>query len=175
MSSGTVFLSPDYSAKPAQIVVHRCPGSVTVIQSGTQARVTVQSTGGRGPAGPPGTPGAIDSELPAVGAVPIYTVVSALNGVADLADVTDPASGCAVVGVALNSTTVAGEAVRFRAIGVIQDPAWSWVVNAPILVSETGQITQNDSVPVGAEWTKVVGHAISATSIFVNLEPTIFF
>jgi hypothetical protein len=173
MHSNTVLLPAPHSTS-ARVTIHRCPGAVTLVQQGQRPNLYVKNTGARGPVGPAGSPGAIDSELLSAGAVPIYSVISALNGAAGLADLSVVASGCAVVGVSLNSVSVLGDTVRFRSLGSVGDPAWSWTPNGPIYVSPSGAITQTPPALTGAEWTKVIGHAISATSIFVNLEPTIF-
>jgi len=61
--------------------------------------------------------------------------------------------------------TIIGDPVDVVRVGLMEEPTWGWIPNAPIFISTNGVLTQ--SLPTG--FVRRIGWAISATKI--NLDP----
>lgn len=75
-----------------------------------------------------------------------------------------------VQGVSLASA-VAGGGVNVRTAGLVENPAWTFTPNQPVFVGLNGALTQ--SLPVSAVFSRVVGLAVGATRLLVNLQPPV--
>ena len=154
----------------SQTVVVQTPGS-TVVQ-GTQARTVVVTRGVpgvrglEGPAGPEGG----TTTLPVAAPLGGHSVVAAnAQGALVPADCTLPAHLGAVLGVVANAYTP-GEAAAVQIAYLLEHVGWSWATG-PVYVGVAGALTQ--ALPPGALFCQVVGFALSATRVLVDLQPPI--
>ncbi|MBF0402179.1 MAG: hypothetical protein HQL90_15610 [Magnetococcales bacterium] len=86
------------------------------------------------------------------------------------ADHTIPDHAGRIVGLTLTSG-VAGATVIVCRFGLVVDPAWQWDAAKPrLFLSSNGTLTQ--TVPTTG-FVCVVGHCISATQLFIDIQPAI--
>ncbi|MEO5363796.1 MAG: hypothetical protein H7838_09270 [Magnetococcus sp. DMHC-8] len=75
-----------------------------------------------------------------------------------------------IAGLTLTSA-LAGEAVTVRRAGLMTDPGWHWDPDQPrLFLSGNGTLTQ--TVP-GSGFVCVVGFCLSATQLFIDIQPAI--
>lgn len=123
-----------------------------------------------GPAGPAG---------PAGGEASIYTAAVILGGhrvvyltssaTLDYADSTNPAHANLVIGITLDAAA-SGAPVSVQHDGLLIDPSFTFTVGM-VYVGTNGMMTQT---PPTSGFLQVVGIAINATTLFVNLQEPIF-
>lgn len=53
--------------------------------------------------------------------------------------------------------------------GEVVEPSWNWNVNLPIYLGSDGVLTQTPPSALSAAFSLIVGHPISASSMFVNI------
>jgi hypothetical protein len=75
-----------------------------------------------------------------------------------------------VQGVSLGAG-VSGGGVNVKAAGLVENAAWAFTPDQPVFVGLNGALTQ--SLPVSAVFSRVVGVAVGATRLLVNLQPPI--
>lgn len=133
--------------------------------------------GGRGDTGRAGGGGGsttITADAPtyiAATAISGHTVVTLdVTGKALPADPTVAAHAHAVIGISLNAASAGGQLTVVDS-GLLTHLGWSFEPGLPVFIGMDGVITQT---PPSAVWQKVVGVALSATSIVVGLQPAIF-
>ncbi len=121
-----------------------------------------------GPQGPPGPSGAGGFATAAVnitsGQVLALTAAGAVP-----ADTSNPGHRWAATAVAASSA-LAGDQVSLATSGRITEAAWSWTPGDPIYVGAAGTLTQS---PPTAGWLRVIGHAESSISVWVQLHQPI--
>lgn len=115
----------------------------------------------------------LESEI--ASALPIYTALEAINaflpvyaannGIADLADSSDPSTSQTVIGIS-TSQTKPGAVISIAGNGrTVRSTTWAWTPNQPVFLGPPGnsltQTAPNVFQPV------IVGIAISATVIYV--------
>lgn len=129
-----------------------------------------------GPAGPVGPPGSSTDRvvLTGVAAVPLSghrAVYRRSDGLIDYANSGAPEH----IGVPIWVTTgaaLAGEVVTMVALGEIVEPSWTWTPGL-IFLGPGGALTQTvPSEPV-SDFLAVLGYAPTATSMYVNRQPSI--
>jgi hypothetical protein len=123
--------------------------------------------------------------------------INALGGVNSTADLIKPAaialSGHKVVyissagvnyassrdittkGLAVGVTTGAsalGANSTIRTGGEIIEPSWAWTAAQPVFLGQDGALSQSGPAPPDL-FSQIIGMAISATSIYVNIQPPI--
>lgn len=139
------------SAPPAVVVTRGIPGP----------------EGKRGPVGPAG-----DAITVKVGPQPIsgHSVV-ACNAQGELiaADATNPAHRGAVLGVVADAYSPGDDAVVQTGF-VLEHSGWAWAPG-PVLVGLAGQLAQ--ALPPGALFSQVIGEALSATRVLIDINPPI--
>ena len=144
-----------------------------VVQSDTDT-ITIKGNGPQGPPGPTGPAGSgNDFDRVSGKAIPLYSVVVEKGGNVEIADITDLADACAVIGVGLNSTNLAGETITIRNSGVVETTGFTWTPGADIYISDTGALTETSSTFSGQLWTRTIGHAISTNEIYLSLGPAL--
>jgi hypothetical protein len=73
-----------------------------------------------------------------------------------------------IVGISTNACNV-GETCHVKYTGIITDAGWAWT-RGPVYVSTNGQMTQ--TAPTSG-YVRIVGYAINATTISINLQSSI--
>lgn len=168
------------STEPSAVVTER-QTSVVVTREGGKTHVVRQLAppavvvtrgipgpeGKRGPVGPAG-----DAITVKVGpqAISGHSVV-ACNALGELiaADATNPAHRGAVLGVVADAYSPGDDAVVQTGF-VLEHSGWAWAPG-PVLVGLAGQLAQ--APPAGALFAQVIGQALSATRILIDINPPI--
>lgn len=75
-----------------------------------------------------------------------------------------------VQGVSL-AGAAAGAGVNVQTAGLVTNTGWAFTPNQPVFVGLNGALTQ--SLPVSAVFSRVVGLAVGATRLLVNLQPPV--
>ena len=162
------------------LVVEQQPSSTIVVEQGTT--VITQDPNGlsvlvaaeQGPEGKQGVAG------PSGGAAFVRDAAAtvsggravALNadGEAIHADGADDDFAWRVVGLALNGANL-GNPVTIATAGEVEEPTWSWIEGKPVFLGSAGSLTQT---PPTSGFILVVGSAVGATRILVNVQQPIF-
>ena len=135
--------------------------------------VSVVAVAEQGPRGPQGVPGpAGGATTVTVGAAPLsgHSAVAAdAAGLLIKADCTNPAHRGAVLGLLANAYSPGDQAVVQTAF-TLEHAGWAWAPG-PVFVGTAGQLAQ--TLPVGAVFSQVVAHALSATLVLVDIQPPI--
>lgn len=66
---------------------------------------------------------------------------------------------------------LAGEEVTVRRDGELTDGSWTWTPGAPVLLGAAGALTQTQ--PPSQPYLVVIGIAITATTIVINISPAL--
>lgn len=125
--------------------------------------------------GPPGAPGPIGPSGAATlieTAVPISghsAVACNASGLLIPADCTLLAHRGAVLGVT-DSAYAAGAGAEVKTEFMLEHAGWAWAPG-PVFVGVAGALTQ--TLPPGAVFSQVVGQALAATQLLVDLQPPI--
>ena len=162
------------------LVVEQQPASTVVVEQGTTVitqdpnAMSVLVAAEQGPEGKQGPIG------PSGGAAFVKTASATVSGgfVVGLdaqgevahADGADIDSAWRVVGVALNGANK-GDPVTIVTAGEVEEPTWSWTEGAPVFLGANGSLTQT---PPTSGYILVVGSAVGATRILVNVQQPIF-
>ena len=153
-----------------EILAEEAQDSVLVEQVQETEIVEVGQQGPPGRQGPPGPAG--DAITVKVGPQPIsgHSVV-ACNAQGELiaADATNPAHRGAVLGVVADAYSPGDDAVVQTGF-VLEHSGWSWAPG-PVLVGLAGQLAQ--ALPPGALFSQVIGEALSATRVLIDINPPI--
>lgn len=132
--------------------------------------LTLAEQGPRGPQGPPGPAGGATTVQ--VGAQPLSghsAVAVDASGLLVKADCTVPAQRGAVVGLLANAYGPGDQAVVQTAF-TLEHAGWTWAPG-PVFVGTAGQLVQ--TLPFGAVFSQVVGHALAPNLILVDIQPPI--
>lgn len=112
----------------------------------------------------------------AAGALGGHRIVrSAGVDLVEYASAADPQHGDDTLGI---TTGAAGDGLEVvvRTRGPLQFDGWSWTPLEPLYLALDGGMTQAPPDPVdGAVFSQVVGHAESSTTVFLSLQPPIYF
>lgn len=122
--------------------------------------------GPRGPAGPSGAATLIETAAPISGH---SAVACNASGLLIPADCTLLAHRGAVIGVT-DSAYAAGADAEVKTDFVLEHAGWTWAPG-PVFVGVAGALTQ--TLPPGAVFSQVVGQALAATQLLVDLQPPI--
>lgn len=135
--------------------------------------VEILAVAEQGPQGIQGVPGpAGGATLIPVGATPLSghsAVALGADGALQPADCTLAAHRGAVLGVVANAYAAGADAVVSNNIP-LEHAGWTWAVG-PVFVGAAGVLTQ--ALPAGAKFSQVVGHAVSATRVLIDVQPPI--
>lgn len=153
-----------------EILAEEAQDSVLVEQVQETEIVELGQQGPPGRQGPPGPAG--DAITVKVGPSPIsgHSVV-ACNAQGELiaADATNPAHRGAVLGVVADAYSPGDDAVVQTGF-VLEHSGWAWAPG-PVLVGLAGQLAQ--ALPPGALFSQVIGEALSATRVLIDINPPI--
>lgn len=135
--------------------------------------VEVLEAAAQGPRGPQGIPGPVGGATTVmVGAAPIsgHTAVALdADGLLIYADCTNPAHIGAVLGVVANAYG-AGDSAVVQTSFDISHAGWAFTPG-PIFAGAGGALVQ--ALPPGALFAQVLGYALSATRIHIDVQPPI--
>lgn len=132
--------------------------------------VDVAEQGPRGAQGNPGPPGGTTPVQ--VGAFPLSghsAVALDANGLLIPADCSNLVHLGAVAGV-IEAAYTPGDMAVVRTSLPLEHAGWTWTPG-PIFVGIGGSLTQ--TVPPGAEFIQVIGRAVSATRVLIDVQPPI--
>lgn len=180
------------SSPPATIVVQPTPPP-TIAITRTAAEVvmapdvvvgTVQPTPARvveivarGPKGDKGDPGDASGAMVQRADVVLggHRVVRSVGGDrVGYASAADPMHGDDTVGITLNAAA-AGDEVTVVVFGPVAYGGWAWTPGAPVFLSTDGLLTQTPPEPLVAAFVQCVGHARDATTLYVAIDPPVYF
>lgn len=153
-----------------QILAEQADDSVLVSESEVIEVVAVAEQGPRGIQGIQGPAGGTTTVT--VGATPLSghsAVAVDAAGLLIQADCTNPAHRGAVLGLLANAYSP-GDQVVVQTAFTLEHSGWTWSPG-PVFVGTAGQLTQ--TLPVGAVFSQVVAHALSATLVLIDLQPPI--
>ena len=135
--------------------------------------VEVLEAAAQGPRGPQGIPGPVGGATTVmVGAVPIsgHTAVAMdADGLLIYADCTNPAHIGAVQGVVANAYSP-GDLAVVQTDFDLHHAGWTFTPG-PVLAGAGGALVQ--TLPAGAVFAQVIGYALSATRIHIDVQPPI--
>ena len=135
--------------------------------------VEVLEAAAQGPRGPQGIPGPVGGATTVmVGATPLsgHTAVAlGADGLLIYADCTNPAHLGAVLGVVANAYG-AGDPAVVQTSFDLYHAGWAFTPG-PVFAGAGGAIVQ--SLPPGAVFAQVLGYALSATRIHIDVQPPI--
>ncbi len=153
-----------------EILAEDAQDSVLVEQVQETEIVELGQQGPPGRQGPPGPAG--DAITVKVGPLPIsgHSVVACdAQGELIAADATNPAHRGAVLGVVADAYSPGDDAVVQTGF-VLEHSGWAWAPG-PVLVGLSGQLAQ--APPAGALFSQVIGQALSATRVLIDINPPI--
>lgn len=133
-------------------------------------------SGEQGPAGPPGAPANSVLSRIASEALGGHRMVRSTGlGTVGYASNDNPLHGDDTQGMTIGSALL-GANVNIQTEGSIIFAGWAWAVGEPIFLDTNGLPTQ--TVPsdlLGAQFIQVIGHAEAANTLYLNIEPPIYF
>lgn len=151
-----------------RLVVVQPPSPILeIIAGGAQGQPGV-----RGERGVAGAPGGVFASYPTVNSMSGHIAVM-LNaqGAAIPAESSIARSANTVVGITIGASG-AGEPAQIQSTGLLEHSGWSFTPDLPVFLGLNGALTQ--AVPAQALFSKVLGVALSATSINIGFQPAIF-
>ena len=177
-----VVSSPDDSvdvavAERETTVVAQSDGIGSVVSQSNESPVvsgeketTVVSAGQLGPVGPRGPAGNDTFERGTAGPMSALRIVwEDGNGIVRELGQSDVDHVNLISGLTLTATGSSGT-VTIKRSGPVDDAAWSWATSGPIWLGESGQLTQ---VPPAAGFDVRIGHAVSPTRIYLDIQSPI--
>lgn len=145
----------------------------TTVVAVERARTSVITRGVPGPRGLRGEPGpAGGARLVTVGATPLSghsAVAQDAGGLLVYADCTRPIPQGAALGL-LSSAYQAGDDAVVQTDYDIEHGGWAWTLG-PVFLGSSGALTQSPTV--GAVFLQVIGWAVSAARIRIDIQPPI--
>lgn len=103
-------------------------------------------------------------------AITAYQPVALVNGEIVIADNADETHCNRTIGLALNSTTAAGQEVEVQSSGEVTNSGWSFTPGDRLFLGPNGaiitSISPSDTLMVP------IGHAIDADTIFIDIKPS---
>jgi hypothetical protein len=133
--------------------------------------ITVTLQAGQGPAGAPGAPGGAGAEYIAGAALSGHRVL-VLNslGQAEYASADSLADAVRLAGVSLTAAS-SGASITVQSAGLVEHSGWTFTPGALVYLGLAGALVE--SLPPGAVFSQVIGRALSATRLLVQLQPPI--
>jgi hypothetical protein len=119
-----------------------------------------------------GSPGASASDptFPAASTLSGHRALKLnIDGKVEYASSDDLSDVRKVIGVGLNAATL-DNPITVKGQGEIEESSWSWTPELPIYLGVAGALTQS---PPSTGFVQILGTAISATKMFVNIEAPI--
>lgn len=146
--------------------------NVATVSTSTPS-VAVSSPGAQGPRGEPG--GNAESRTASTALGGHRVVRSTGAGAVGYADSTNAAHGDDTVGITLGAANL-GDPIQVQRTGSVVEPSWNWTPLAPVFYGAAGVLTQiPPSLENGDAFIQIIGHAESATTLFVAIESPIYF
>lgn len=151
--------------------------TVEVHGLGAAMVIEVTTSGPRGPQGLPGEAGPPGDKLvtyPAAHAISGHRLVIVdVAGAVTYADAATLEHLHRVVGMTTGAAS-AGAQVTVQRYGECTEPSWSWTPDVPVYLGAAGALTQTPPARPAAQFSLVVGVAMSSTTLFMALrEPLV--
>lgn len=147
----------------SEALVIETPGGAEVFDR-RDADVVVVQEGVQGPPGPPGSAASAHLQLAAGAPLGGHRAVRSSGGRAVYADCRQAAHAQTVLGVTVGAVS-AGELATVQQTGLMDEPSWSWLPDAPVFVGEDGALVQG--APVSGFCLRV-GVALTPTRICIG-------
>lgn len=80
----------------------------------------------------------------------------------------EPADTATVFGITRGAVSL-GQTAQVQRFGEMTEGSWSWTPDGPLFIGASGTLTQTP--PSGA--VRRIGYALTSTSIFIDIQPTI--
>jgi hypothetical protein len=159
-------------------IVRNRPSTVQVDDRRTVRTVERQTAtvgvSSQGVQGRPGTPGGSAETRIAANTLGGHRIVRSVDASAvGYADCTDTTHGDDTLGMTTGAA-LEGESVEVQRVGAISFNGWAWTPGEPVFLSTSGAVTQT-APEEGAAFVQVIGHAESATSIQLHIEPPTYY
>lgn len=147
--------------------------TVTALAAAAPRVTNVTSTGVQGS---PGAPGGTSQARVAASALGGHRLVRSTSAAAvDYATATNASHGDDTLGMTLGAADE-GQLVNVQRSGPVSFNGWTWTPGEPVFLGANGLPTQTPLDLVdGATFIQVVGHAEDATTLYLAIEPPIYF
>lgn len=127
--------------------------------------------------GPKGEPGATEVQYPALaqgqGVLGGHRVVMlTADGTVNYADARNPEDARRILGITTGAA-VNGESANIQTTGPMIESSWSWVPDEPVYLGQDGLLTQTVPTWPSAAFLRVMGVAISPTTLLIGMGPVI--
>lgn len=144
---------------------------LVVLTPGATELVEVALQGPPGPPGPAGAPGGALLQITAAVDLGGHLAVAYdASGRLVLASADNAGHALRVAGITTGAA-VASAAATVQRNDVLEHAGWAWTPGAPVFLGLAGQLVQ--SVPPGAVFAQVLGHALTPTRLLINLQPSV--
>ena len=168
-SGGATILT---SQNNAQVVVGGTQAPQIVVNNQTQRIVTTGQQGIQGAQGDIGPSGGVAESRIASEDLGGHRVVRSTGaGTAGYASSDNVLHGDDTLGMTLGAVS-AGGTVSVLRVGPVTHAGWAWTAGEPVFLGLNGLPTQTAPETGFAQ---VIGHAESATTLFLSIEPTVYF
>lgn len=134
----------------------------------------VLETALQGPPGPRGLTGASgNAQFTPVGSLPLsgHSIVAVGSDGNLVAASSANASHIGRIAGLVTDAYAAGSAAEVQRVGAVDHAGWAWTPGLPLLLATNGQMAH--ALPPGAVFSQTVGVALSATRIYLFLQPPI--
>ena len=158
------------------VVVNTTAVTVSVNEEAPTQVVVVNVQGPQGAAGPAGVEGGTFTVRDADGALGGHRIVrsTGLNSVG-YASNDDSSHGDDTQGITLGAA-IDGAAISVQRVGSVTFNGWAWTPGEPIYLGTNGQPTQTEpTAEAGAAFVQVLGHAEASDTLFLRIDPPIYF
>lgn len=170
MNESVILIKAD---KPSSLVIVNGSNHQTLVETKPQV-VTVFDFAHRGQKGDKGDAGSAGiTRLAAIALGGHRLVMNSTDGGLIYASNDVAQSAYTILGITMGAAVV-NAPVDVQGFGLMTEPTWAWVPNAPIYLGTNGLLTQVVPSAPTALFSLVVGFAISATAIFLNLHEAIY-
>lgn len=136
--------------------------------------LTPLARGPKGDAGAKGDPGSSSTLYLGVAAYALSGhrfVTNNAEGLIEYASCLDGAISHSVIGMTTGSSASGAQAIVQQA-GLITEPSWRWIPNAPVYLGVDGLLTQVS--PASGIFSLIVAFAVTATQIYIRIRDPIY-
>lgn len=143
-----------------------------VVVEDEQRGVSVGSPGPQGAPGRSGTSALVQTAATDLGGHRVLRTTGA--GSVGYASNANPLHGDDTIGMSANAA-MAGQEVTVVTAGAISFNGWAWQAGKPVFLATGGQLTQTPPDPDTTAFAQIIGHASDSQTVFVAVEPPIYF
>lgn len=156
----------------AQVVVGGTQAPQVVVNDQSQRIVTTGQQGPRGVQGVPGPAGGVSELRTASEGLGGHRIVRSTGaGTVGYASSDNADHGDDTLGMTIGAAT-SGATVNVQRVGPVTHSGWAWTPGEPVFLGTNGLPTQT---PPSDGFVQVIGHAEAADTLFLSVEPPIYF